>query len=62
MNVTHENKLCIFMHVLCGKTNGLRLIYHDFGEFTREEWRGLVVGDDFRVVRVGMIESKSADW
>ena len=32
------------------------------GEFTREEWRGLVVGDDFRVVRVGMIESKSADW
>ena len=50
------------MHVLCGKTNGLRLIYHDFREFTREEWRGLVVGDDFRVVRVGMIESKSADW
>ena len=50
------------MHVLCGKTNGLRLIYHDFGEFTREEWRGLVVGDDFRVVRVGMIESKSVDW
>ena len=60
MNVTHENKLCIFMHVLCGKTNGLRLIYHDLGEFTIERWRWRVVREVFCVVgeRVLQVESK----
>lgn len=31
------------MHSLCGKINRLRLIYHGFGEFTIERWRGHVL-------------------
>ena len=48
------------MHVLCGKTNGLRLIYHDFGEFTIERWRGCVVREGFCVVgeRLLKVEAK----
>lgn len=48
------------MHISCGKINRLRLMYHGFGVFTIERWRGRVVGEGFCVVgeRLLKVEAK----